>query len=160
MALKAFEDFAPEPLAFPIGGKVYTVPPVGYLQGIRLQNVLAGTDHTLDGAKPDELWKFVMGTAWTEMVADNVPMEALSRAGFATITDFQLGREAASRAWESGIDPEALAAALTAASHKTDPPKPTNTAAAAKTRSRASSSGTSSPKVSSTRAPKAKASRS
>lgn len=110
MTLKAFEDFAPEPLAFPIGGKLYTVPPLGYRQGIQLQQAIS--DGISIGTPEDE-WRLVLGSAWDEMTADNVPLGALSRAALATMADYRFGRDAAERVWES--DPEALAVALTAA---------------------------------------------
>jgi len=160
MPLKAFEEFAPEPLIFPVNGKQYTIPPVGYLTGIRLSGILAGTDHTMDKADSDAFWEFVLGDVWAQMKADNAPIEAMSRVGFATLTDFKLGREAAEKVWESGIPPEALAAAM-AASQETEPPTQPSTVAALKTQSRASSSGTSSRRTSTRKATaKAKASRS
>lgn len=143
MPLKAFEEFAPEPLVFPIGDKQYTVAPLGYREGIRLQGVLAGTDHSLDDAKPEDGWRLVLGKAWDEMVADNVPIEALSRAGFAAMSDFQFGRAAAERVWESGIDPEAMAAALTTATSEGSQPSP-RTASESPTRKRATSRRTTS----------------
>jgi hypothetical protein len=144
MALKAYEEFAEEPLAFPIGGKVYAVPPVSYLTGIRLTRLFTGEDHSLDGKPAEEGWKLILGAAWDEMAADDVPMDAMSRAGLAAIANFQFGREAAERVWEANISPEALAAAV-AANRKERRAKPTrssSTAAGAKTRARASTSGT------------------
>jgi hypothetical protein len=160
MSLKPFEEIAPEPLVFPVNGKLYTIPPVGYLMGIRLSGILAGTDHTMDETDTDAFWEFVLGDVWAQMKADNAPMEAMSRVGFATLTDFQLGREAAEKVWESGIPPEALAAAM-AASQVTGQQTPPNMVAAPKTQSRASSSGTSSRRTSTRKAAaKPKASRS
>lgn len=150
MALKAYEEFAEKPLVFPIGGKQYTVPALSYHTGIRLTRIFTGEDHSLDGKPPEEGWRLVCGAAWDEMAADDVPMDAMSRAGLAAVADFQFGRAAAELVWESNVSPEALAAA-TAANRKERRATQRSTAAAAKTRSRASTSGTSSPKVSSTR---------
>lgn len=147
MALKAYEEFAEEPLAFPIGGKTYTMPRLTYQQGIRLTRIFSGEDHSLDGQPVEEGWKLVMGASWDEMAADDVPLDAMSRAGLAAVADFQFGRAAAELVWESNISPEALAAA-TAANRKERRATQRSTGAARKTRSRASSSGTSSPKVS------------
>ena len=149
MPLKAYEDFAQEPLAFPINGKTYTLAPVGFREGIKLQRVLAGEDDSLNDAPAEEAWRLVLGPAYDEMVADNVPMEALSRAGLAALADFRYGREAAERTWESGLDPKALEAALEAAA-QTPPKRPASprsrsTASATKTRKRASTSATTSP---------------
>jgi hypothetical protein len=140
MPLKAFEDFAPEPLAFPIGGKVYTAKLVGMSDGLRLQRVLEGKDDSLNDVEPEVLWRMVLGDAWDEMMADNVPVEAASRAALAALADFQYGRNEAERVWEAGISPEALAARA-AANQKASTPS-TRTGGAGKTRSRASSSGT------------------
>lgn len=147
MALKAYEEFAEEPLVFPIGGKTYTAPDVSYQQGIRLTRIFAGEDHSLDGKPVEEGWKLVLGVAWDEMAADDVPMDAMSRAGLAAIANFQFGRAAAELVWESNVSPEALAAA-TAANRKERRATQRSTGTARKTRSRASSSGTSSPKAS------------
>lgn len=157
MALKAYEEFAPEPLVFPIGSKRYEVPPLGYREGIRLQGILAGTDHSLDGKDPTEGWRLVLGTAWDEMVADDVPIEALSRAGFTAMTDFQFGRTAAENVWESGISPEALAAAMAATQTSQDSQPLPSTGSGNRTQRRASTRATTSPKNSK---PKAKASQS
>lgn len=153
MALKPWSEVCPEPLAFPIGDKVYVVPELSKDDGIKLQYVLAGKDHSLDGMEPEVGWRLVMGPVWDEMDADGVSGPAMSRAAFAALADLTQGREAAEKVWESGIDPEVLAAAMAA----TQTPS-TSTAVAAKTRSLASSSGTrTSPKTS---RPRAKASRS
>ena len=140
MPLKAFEDFAPEPLAFPIGGKVYTAKLVGMADGLRLQRVIEGKDDSLSKAEPEVLWRMVLGDAWDEMMADNVPIEAASRAALAALADFQFGRAEAERVWEAGISPEALAARAAASRQESTPS--TRTGGAAKTRRRASTSGT------------------
>ena len=151
MPLKAFEDVAPEPLIFPVGDNDYTVKPVGYLKGLRLQAIFAGTDHTMDAKDSGALWAFVLGDVWEQMKADDAPIEAMNRIAFATLADFQLGREAAEKVWESGIPPEALAA-IQAANQATAQPTQPSTVAATKTRSRASSSGTSSRRTSTRKA--------
>jgi len=152
MPLKAFEQVAPEPLIFPVNGKQYEIPPVGYLRGLRLSGMLNGTDHTMEAESPDVLWEFILGDVWAQMKADDAPLEAMNRVAFATLTDFQLGREAAEKVWESGIPPEALAAVQAAIQEKTAQPPQSSTVAAPKTRPRASSSGTSSPRASTRKA--------
>lgn len=108
MPLRAYEDFAAEPLAFPIGNRVYTAPPVGIAEGVKLEQILSGKVD-VDDEPQDFVWNLVLGSAWDEMQADNVPAEAAARAGLAAVQDFQFGREAAIAAWEAGIDPKALA---------------------------------------------------
>lgn len=148
MTLKAYEDFAPEPLVFPIGNKLYTVPALGFREGITLLGVLAGTDHTLDDKDPSEGWRLVLGSAWDEMVADNVPIEAIGRVGFAAMSDFQFGRTAAENVWESGISPEALAAAMAATQTSQATQLSSSTASGNRTQRRAASKRTTSPKTS------------
>jgi hypothetical protein len=158
MPLKAYEEFAQEPLTFPIGGKEYVTPPLGFTDGIRLQRVLAGEDESLNDAPAEEGWRLVLGTAFDEMVADKVPLEAIARAGFTAMTDFQFGREQAERVWEAGLDPKALADAVTAARKELDKvsKQSSSTGAASGTRKRASTTGTSSPKTTKRTAAKAR----
>lgn len=158
MALKPWSEVCPEPLAFPIGGKVYVVPELGKDDGIKLQYVLAGKDHSLDGEDPEVGWRLVMGPVWDEMAADGVSSLAMSRAAFAALADLTQGRAAAEKVWESGIDPEALAAAM-AATQTNPQTRSSSTAAVTKTRSRASTSGTRTSRKNSPAA-KARASRS
>ena len=146
MSLKAWEDFAQEPLAFPIGRKVYTVPPIGLVEAIKLEQVLSGDDKSLEGAPAEDLWRLVLGPVWDQMVKDNVPSEAAARAGMAALADFRMGRDAAEAAWEAGDNPEALAAAMAAKVTQASTPKP-----AASKRSRATASATPTPKPATTR---------
>jgi len=137
--LKAYEDVVNEPLAFPIGGKIYTPPPLSAQAGIYIVKALAG-DPDVANEPSRNLWQTLLGPAYDEMIADDVPMDALSRAGFAMLGDFQNNREAAVRVWESGIDPEAraaLAAAVLSTTRRSTPPAAANT-----TPKRASGTGT------------------
>jgi len=148
MPLKAYEEFAQEPLTFPIGGKHYVVPPLGFTDGILLQRIIAGEDESLTNAPAEDGWKLILGSAFDDMVADRVPLEAIARAGFAAMTDFQFGREQAELVWESGIDPKALAASIQAAHQAVSGSTPSSsTGAASKTPSPASSTGTTSRKT-------------
>lgn len=122
MALKAYEEIAPEPLAFPIGGKLYTVPPVGFQTGLRLTEMIQAGPQVQSKETAEDLWRMILGSAYEEMKADDVPGDALARAGFAAITDFQFGRDAAEAVWESGADPKALTEImLKRAAEKTPP---------------------------------------
>ena len=144
MPLKAYEEFAQEPLTFPIGGKQYVCPPLGFVDGIRLQRILIGQDESLNDAPPEEAWKLILGGAFEEMCADKVPMEAVARAGFTAMTDFQFGREQAERVWESGLDPKALAEAIKGAQKQLASQQSNSTDAETKTPSQESSTGTNS----------------
>lgn len=153
MPLKPYEQFAAEPLAFPVGGKVYTPPVISAKTGVRLMQVLAGDLSKLPAGRRS-LWQMVLGCEETcdpddapcggvydQMLADGAPLEALTRAGFAMLVDWQTeDRSAAERVWESGIDPEARAALAAAARSTTLPSTPA--AAAPSTPTRASGTGT------------------
>lgn len=141
MALKAYEELVAEPLVFPIGGKLYAHKAIGIAAGMRLAGVLTGDDKSLNELPAQELWKLVLGPLWDQMVADDVPAEAVARAGMAALGDFQYGRDTAVAMWESGDSPEALAARVAANRKGSKPSK--STAGAGKTPSRASTNGTS-----------------
>lgn len=153
--MKSWEDVAPEPLSFPIGGKTYTVPELGYRAMLTVQKIRAGESTEYDDAKPEDTWRLVMGAAWDEMTADDVPGEAIGRAGLATLAYFEQGIETAEAIWESGVDPKALAAAILS---RTAPTQPSSTGEASATPSPESSTGTSSPTSSSRRSRRAKGS--
>lgn len=136
--MKSWEEIA-DPLVFPIGGKEYVIPELGYRDMLTIQKIRAGQSSELDGKTPEESWRLVMGTAWDEMVADNVPAEAIARAGLATLAFFEAGRESAEAIWENGVDPKAILAALS-----TGRQPQSSTAAANATPSAAPTSGTSS----------------
>ena len=139
--MKSWEDVAPERLAFPIGGKVYTIPELDYRSMLTVQKVKAGEPSELDGMPPEDTWRLIMGEAWDQMIADNLPAEAIGRAGLATLVYYEQGREAAEAVWEHGLDPKALAVAIEA---RTEPSRPSSTAEESKTHTPASTSGTSS----------------
>lgn len=145
MSLKAYEDFEPEPLAFPIRGKTYTPPPISAKTGLTLVKALAG-DPELVNKEARSLWQLVLGPTYDEMIADDVPLDALARAGFAMLADWQADRDAAVRVWESGIDPE-VRAALAAAMRDGSTTSPSTAAAGSSTRRQASTSGTNSRKT-------------
>lgn len=106
MSLKEWEpDF--EPLAFPIAGKTYTVPPISWESGIRLTRILSKDEAVPEDV--DEQNRILLGSAWDAMKADNVPMEAFARAALTALIDFRMNREAAETYWNSGALPEAPA---------------------------------------------------
>ena len=152
MPLKAVEDFNPEPLRFPIGGKVYEVPEIGYEAGIKLQGIESGE---VKDVKAEDQWRLLMGPAFDEMRADNVPIRALNRAVLTCLTDYRTGnRELAEQVWEVGLDPEALAPKgatekdSTATGEASTTPSPASTSG---TTSKAPASSTDKPKGSRSR---------
>lgn len=148
--MKSWEEIA-DPLVFTIRGKAYEVPELGYRDMLTIQKIRAGQPSELDGMDAAESWRLVMGPAWDAMVADNVPGEAIARAGLATLAFFEAGRDAAEAIWENGIDPKAVLAAL---GLQTGQQPQNSTAGASATPSRAPSSGTSSRPAGSKRAGK------
>ena len=143
--MKAWEDTDRDRLEFPIAGKTYVIPELPYQSMLVLEKAKAGEKTYLDDAAPEETWRIVMGGVFDEMIADNVPSEALMRAGLASLAFFEFGREVAEAVWETGVDPKALSAAILAQSQPRPASKPSpSTAKASSTRRRASSSGTTS----------------
>lgn len=110
--LKPYEEFAQEPLEFPIGGKVYRLEPYDIPTGLKLTKVITRQDEEFAQLPPEELYKLALGNLWDQMVADGVSLAAVSRCGLTAISDFQYGREMAEAAWEKGADPKAISAYL------------------------------------------------
>lgn len=138
---KDFDELA-DPLILPIKGKLYTIPPVGAADGIRF-NLAA--DPTVKDASPisdEEFFRIFLGTAYDEMVADNIPGAALIRAAYAALADFQSGRGAAVIMWETGGDPKAIEAYSRAHAPNRAARRSKPTAAANSTKRPASTSGT------------------
>lgn len=106
-----FKDYAElvDPLQLPINGKQYTIPPMGLAEGIELTDQLeAAARGEATPEKPfAEFNRMVLGAAYDDMAADNVPAEAIRRAALTAIADFQRGRAIAEVMWETGGDPKA-----------------------------------------------------
>lgn len=101
-----FSDFNDlfDPLVLPIGGKDYTVPPVSFEAGVRINGIVDGTDELTD----EEFFRLILGPAFDEMLADSVPSVAITRAGQAALADFKYGRRMAVVMWKTGGDPKAV----------------------------------------------------
>ena len=135
---KDYQELA-DPLVLPINGKSYTVPAVGLADGIKLTAALDPESKT--PVTDDEFNRMLLGTAYNEMLADNVPGPAVIRASLTALADFQKGRETAEIMWETGGDPKALTAWVKAATNRAQR-RSTGTGAAKKTPSPASTNGT------------------
>lgn len=149
--MKAWEEVAEEPLSFPIGGKTYVIPELGYQAMLTIQKVRAGLPSDLDDVSAENSWRLVMGPAWDEMVKDDVSAEAIARAGLATLAYFEQGRAIAEMIWEYGIDPKALTEGIRVRAEQNSQP---STGSATPTPSRDSSRPTTSRKASSRKPPK------
>lgn len=105
--MREYTEFADGPLIFPYKGRTYTAPEVGIAFGMRLNGI------TNEGAEADlnikDLLPDLLGEAWTQMVADDVPLTFAIRAGATVLADFQYGRSYAEAMWETGADPKAMA---------------------------------------------------
>lgn len=147
MAFADITEFI-EPLALPIAGKTYTVPPLPYDVGLSLT---AGPADLIDSMTPDDFRRTFLGSALDAMIADQVPLQYVARAALTALADFQGGRDVAEAMWASGGSPKALEQyvetrrreALRAAPRDRQAPKRSpRTAGASTTRKRASSRAT------------------
>jgi cell division septation protein DedD len=161
-----------KPLPLPVGDVTYEVQPIGYEDGLTLVSVGNGTSDDITGRLPRRA--AVPALHGRDVAADarrpKCPYPVMVRAGLAAIQyqgallnglDTDAAIALAEPVWEAHLDPEALAALMTAATPSSQPEtsKPsTSTASAGKTRSRASTSATTSPTATPRRAPKKTAS--
>ncbi|OZB79732.1 MAG: hypothetical protein B7X41_19050 [Microbacterium sp. 14-71-5] len=104
--MSEFSDFNDlfDPLVLPINGKQYTIPPVSFAAGVKINGIVDGTEKMGD----EEFYRLILGSVFDEMLADKVPMAALDRAGKAALADFQYGRGMAEIMWKTGGDPKAV----------------------------------------------------
>lgn len=116
--MKDFRDFAAGPLRLPIGGKLYTIPPIDITTGFLLRRAVNIEDteafDELAGLGDEAAYRRILGSAFDEMKADGVPYEAMDRAYLTAVTDHQRGRVIAETVWELGYDPKALMATIQA----------------------------------------------
>lgn len=107
-----FKDFSElvDPLVLPINGKQYTIPPVGAKDGIRFTLSADPKATDVPPISDAEFFRIFLGATYDEMVEDNVPGSAVTRAAAVALADFQRGRAVAEVMWETGADPKALLA--------------------------------------------------
>lgn len=162
-----------KPLTLPVRDKQYEIQPLEYQDGLTLIAVSENRSKTITKKSEDsELFKLVMGPTWDEMLADKVPYVVAFRAGMSAVQyqmalvsglDSDAAVAAGEMVWgNEGVDPELLAAALTAAQaedQKARTPS-TSTASARKIPSRASTRTTTSRQGTRQTASKAQPSRS
>jgi hypothetical protein len=157
-----------KPLVLPYGGEEFIVLPVDYADGLTLVAVGNGESKDITEESPDEeLFALVMGETWQQMLDARCPYPVMFRAGMASVQyqlalvsgiDSDAAVAAGERVWESGTDPEMMAALVEAAnlsSPKTSTPS-TSTATARKTPPPASGRTTNSRKTTPRTAPKKK----
>lgn len=139
MPFKEYESFA-EPLALPIGGKTYIIPPVGIRDGLKLTTALAEKDTKLTN---EEFSRLLLGSAYDELVAANVPAAAFGRVVATALAEFQGGRATAELMWETGGDPKAIKAQTPEAEATTTPRRASTSGTRTKNPSRSSKSSNS-----------------
>lgn len=153
---KAFEELT-DPLVLPIGGKEYTIAPLGAADGIRftLASDPKVEPEDVPGGIPtdDEVNRMFLGAAYDQMIADNIPGPALTRAVMAAMADHKAGRVAAQILWETGGDPKAVTQLANKLANKAKRKQPTDRATSTKRPD--STSGTNSQKGSPGRKAKA-----
>jgi hypothetical protein len=145
------------PLVLPVGDKEYRVQPVTYEDGLTLIAVNNSDSETITDKDDDEtLFKLVMGDTWAEMLTDRCPYPVMWRAGMASMQyqaalvnglDSTSAVEIGERVWNSGIDPELMAAMVAAADFSKTSKPSTSTGTASKTPPRASTKATRSRKA-------------
>jgi hypothetical protein len=168
MAFRNWNDLAKNELVLPIGGHEYTIPPLGYLDQLKIKesqdkiramrvaweaaNAAGKNPPPLDFSDviiPDEQFlKMLLGGALEQMRGNNAPAAAIVHAASVAHVAALDGRAAAEAMWEA-FDPEALAAQMaaqqrTTASSSKGSTRSRSTASANRTRSRASTTGTNS----------------
>ena len=167
MAFKDLGDWAKlGGLELPIGGKVYSLPPVSAELGPRLQVLVSagvtigqGGDlddddkQVLDDLAEKELYRDLLGVAYDEMVADGVPWTALKHAAMTALVDATVNRETAERYWSNLGKPPAAKRAPKKPSDRLPPKDPKVTEI--RTR-RASTAGTTSRRTTAPRASRGK----
>lgn len=148
MGFDAIDELFDETIVLPIKGRKYTIPSPSASAGLRMQRLLQGAVRAdKAGVDPDKellddldeiaLFRDTLGPAFDEMDADGVSFAWVKHAAMTATVWSTISREAAEEYWTRSGDPE--------------PPAPNResrrSAAAAKTRSRGSTSGTSSRKA-------------
>ncbi|MEU7340542.1 hypothetical protein [Streptomyces sp. NPDC007074] len=144
MAFEALGQLLDETLALPVGDKVYVVPAPSAATGLRVQAIMQAAAVAADGGHIDDavladaaerdMYRDVLGTAHAEMVAADVAWPTLKHCAVTAMVWIVQNKEAAERYWNSGGDPSRLA--------PNRQQRRSSSAAANKTRSRGSSSGT------------------
>lgn len=116
----------PGPLAVTIGGVEYVLPPIGWAAGAELAKYFTMTQQQLGKVKTpaDVLYELAVGSdTWARMKDDGADYILMHRAGLAALGHFRKRLEGGTdedarrifdAIWESGVDPEALAAYLAA----------------------------------------------
>ena len=145
-------------LSFEIGDHTYEVPPVDHERGKQLAELFTTAPDKLAKSKLTQVDMFQLAMTsdlWDQMRSDGVPFVDMWTAGMACLAHFQTllaarnpaealdqAEQAARAIWESGVDPEAVAAWMAAQQQGSTTPPSTQPAAATTTPRPASGTGT------------------
>jgi hypothetical protein len=134
-----------DPIVLPIRGRDgverdYTIPePLGDIVVKYMAAKAPGSDIVLSD---EEFFNGFLGAAYEQMLEDGVSFQAIGRAATTAVFDATSGRETAQAFWESGGNPKAMQDWAKRQQKTNSKPSARSTAAARKTPSRASTSGT------------------
>jgi hypothetical protein len=143
---EALEELLDEVIELPVCGKTYSIPSPSAKDGLRVEQITnlairaaAGGDVTaeaeaLNDDEERDLFQLCLGPVYNQMLADGVSWTWLRHAGLTAMVWISSGLTAAERFWQSAGNPETEAPNREA--------RRSGSAAASKTRSRGSSSGT------------------
>lgn len=116
MGFRELDEFFDPTLRLPIRGKVYVIKSVDAKTGIRLQRLftvgaqaVAGAEVSseqlasleLDDSEEFELYQTVLGDAYDEMIADELPWDIIRHAGTTAFMWAAGNRQAAEDFWAS-----------------------------------------------------------
>lgn len=115
MGFESWESFNDDRIALPFNGKVYVLPqmPAKVAMWFRAMQANAKAKTPLSKMTDVEQARAILGGAYDEMVADDVPDLMVARAVQVAIADWRLGRVTAEIVWRDGVaDPKAVAEKL------------------------------------------------
>jgi len=116
MAFQDLREFFDGSLRLPVGGKTYVIPPIPFKDGLMAQTILDAaikaqtgrelTESDFDGVLDDDdersLYQQMLGPAYDEMVTDGLNWPELQRCGTTAFLFFTSGEQAATSFWEEG----------------------------------------------------------
>lgn len=143
-------------LVLPYKGKGYRIPDVGIRTAAILHGISAGAEEAPKEWSGDKFYRVLLGEAYEEMLADNVPVPFVQRATTTVWTDVVKGRVAAVAMWELGDDPEAWAAVTAAPLESPEPSSSVGSSAGKASGARSASRSSSSTSRAAKSTPKSK----
>lgn len=122
---KELDKFLDPSLTLPYRGRKYTVPDPGWESVLWLEGKMKVLGRAASGAELDDadrevlsdadtdaLFEVALGSAYDEMIDDGCPSTFVKHAGLTAVMHWAVGEEQARAFWESGGDPELMAASV------------------------------------------------